>query len=191
MNTWITRNGFLSDDEMKSNARLVWERLSEEGFSDNAIAGILGNMECESTINPGIWEGFQPYIGGYGLVQWTPYEKYSDWAGEDWQNNGDKECQRIAYEFREGIQYYSTVEFPISASEFRSSSASPEELAGAWMYNYERPWSYDTEWYRAERARYWYDLIPSFREASKEDPKPEAPKTGKAVGRAWLLSSRD
>lgn len=180
--SWISRNGFLGEDEMKENARLVYECLTEEGFSDSAIAAILGNMECESTINPGIWEGLQPYIGGYGLVQWTPYEKYSDWAGEDWQNNGERECMRIAFEFREGIQYYPTSDYPITAAEFKESNESPETLAGAWMYNYERPWSYDTEWYRAERARYWYSLIPTWRH--EKEPEPEKGKGGTV----WLLS---
>lgn len=184
--SWISKNMFLSDDDMKVNARLVYKRLKKHGFSVNAIAGILGNMEAESTINPGIWEGLQPYIGGYGLVQWTPYEKYADWAGEGWQNNGDMECDRIAYEFDEGIQYYPTSDYPISAAEYKTSLESPETLAAAWMYNYERPWSYDNCWYRQERARWWYDWLLS---SDKDEPsEPAAPKEVKHI--SWLLTHR-
>lgn len=183
---WISKNGFLGEDDMKVNALLVFDRLSKKGFSRNAICAILANMECESTINPGIWEGLQPYIGGYGLVQWTPYEKYSEWAGEGWQNNGDKECDRIAYEFDYNIQYYPTDNYPLTASEFKTSKESPEFLAGAWMENYERPWSYQTEWYRKERARYWYDYLES-----KDQPSEEVPDEKRKVKKSCLLIHRD
>lgn len=180
--SWISKNIFLGEDDMKENAKMVFERLSKRGFSRNAICAILANMECESTINPGIWENLQPYIGGYGLVQWTPYEKYSEWAGADWQNNGDAECDRIAYEFDHGIQYYATNNYPLSAAEFKVSNESPEYLAGAWMENYERPWSYQTEWYRKERAKYWYDYFDG-----KEQPSEEKPAERKKVSKCLLL----
>lgn len=193
MNDWVTGNRFLGSDDMKHNGILVYKELSKYGFSVNAIAGILGNLEAESTINPGIWEGLQPYIGGYGLVQWTPYEKYSDWAGENWQNNGDKECERIAYEFENGIQYYATDTYAVSAHSFRISSDMPEYLAGAFMHNYERPASYATEPYRKERARWWYDLLTSSDIDFNEDsqPKPPTEEPHQKGGRLWLYTRQD
>ena len=95
--TWVAGNYYLSESEMKNNAEMFYDRMRGYGFSLNAIAGILGNVQYESSINPGIWESLDPYEGGYGLVQWTPYTKYSEWAGSGWQNNGDKQCERISY----------------------------------------------------------------------------------------------
>lgn len=187
MNDWISRNNFLSEEDKKHNAVLVFRRLSKHGFSTNAISAIVANMEAESTINPGIWEGLQPYIGGYGLVQWTPYEKYSDWAGDDWQNNGDKECDRIAHEFDIGIQFYMTDLYPITAQEFKVGKQPPEYLALAFMHNYERPASYVTEEYRKSRARDWYNLFSHLGE--EETPEePHKPQTKREVHTAWLLS---
>ena len=70
---------------MQNNAVLLWSYFKAQGWTLNAVAAMLGNMQSESTINPGIWEGLDPFVGGYGLVQWTPYTKYSDWAGSGWE----------------------------------------------------------------------------------------------------------
>ena len=44
-------------------------------------------MQSESSINPGRWEsdrvGGNPDAHGYGLVQWTPYTKYTNWVSGD------------------------------------------------------------------------------------------------------------
>ena len=42
-----------------------------KGWTAEAVAGLLGNQQVESTLNPGIWQDLTPG-GGWGLVQWTP-----------------------------------------------------------------------------------------------------------------------
>lgn len=168
MSDWITGNRYLSMSEMQNNAALVRSRLEGYGFSINAIAAILGNMQTESSINPAIWEGLEPFVGGYGLVQWTPYTNYADWAGSEWQGNGDKQCERINYEFENGLQYYATSSYPISAQEFKTSQKSPEYLATAFLYNYERPANLNQP-NRRKQAAYWYEYLTG----SKPDPSPE------------------
>ena len=106
-------------------------------------------MESESGINPGIWEELVVEGGGYGLVQWTPYTKYSDWAGQGWQDNGNKECDRILYEAQNGLQWSSNwyaphVGYPeippISLAEFLTeTNLSPKVLADYWILYYEHP----------------------------------------------------
>lgn len=160
--SWVARNNYLSTSEMENNAEMFYTRMTAYGFSLNAIAGMLGNIQSESGINPGIWENLDPYNGGYGLVQWTPYTNYSDWAGSGWENNGDKQCERIDYEFTNGIQYASTASFPISASQFKVSNDTPEELASAFLYNYERPADpSSSESTRRTQARSWYNYLAS------------------------------
>lgn len=160
--SWVARNDYLTDAEMKNNAEMFYTRMTAYGFSLNAIAGMLGNIQTESGINPGIWESLDPFTGGYGLVQWTPYTNYSDWAGSDWQNNGDKQCERISYEFANGLQYQSTESYPITASQFKVSNDTPENLASAFLYNYERPADpASSVANRRSQARTWYNYLLS------------------------------
>ena len=78
-------------EEMQNNAVLIWNYFKSQGWTLNSVAAMLGNMQSESTINPGIWENLDPIISnGYGLVQWTPSTKYSEWAGDGWEDNGLK-----------------------------------------------------------------------------------------------------
>lgn len=51
-------------------ARIVWNYLRDQGYSKKATAGILGNMDQESGINPASVSG-----SCYGLIQWTGSRK--------------------------------------------------------------------------------------------------------------------
>lgn len=42
----------LNLEKMQINATYIWTALGAEGWTLNAVAGILGNMQSESTINP-------------------------------------------------------------------------------------------------------------------------------------------
>lgn len=145
---WISANRFLSGSEMDNNAIKFYYTMTRLGFSYNAILGMLANLQSESTINPGIWESLNPYSGGYGLVQWTPYTKYSDWAGSGWENNGQKECERINYESENGLQWFGNPSAgdigypttpPVSFAEFKTSNLDPVTLADYWLLYYEHP----------------------------------------------------
>ena len=72
--SWTIGNFYLTTEQMQGNAREVLSFFEQKGWSLNAIAGICGNMQSESNINPGIWQSLQEgnYSGGFGLVQWTP-----------------------------------------------------------------------------------------------------------------------
>ena len=53
---WTISNNYLSESQMQGNAYEVWKYFSAKGWTLNAIGGILGNMEKESNINPGLWQ---------------------------------------------------------------------------------------------------------------------------------------
>lgn len=72
----------LSDTQMTTNAKYVCNYLMGQGFTKNAACGVLGNMQQESGINPGIWQVFNDTKQGYGLVQWTPATNFIDRAKE-------------------------------------------------------------------------------------------------------------
>lgn len=63
----------LSEAQMNANAEYIYDYLANQGFTKNAACAVLGNMQAESGLNPGIWETFSQSLSyGYGLVQWTP-----------------------------------------------------------------------------------------------------------------------
>ena len=78
----IISNAYLSQSQMTDNAQYIADYLFARGWTQNAIAGILGNMQRESTMNPGLWESliYGNMSSGYGLVQWTPATGYISWA---------------------------------------------------------------------------------------------------------------
>lgn len=143
---------------MENNAGIVSTYFIMFGASYESVAAILANMEAESSVNPGIWESLEPFAGGYGLVQWTPYTNYSDWYGEGWEDNGYGELSRIIYEYENGLQWIETSEYPISFKDFMVSRRTPEWLAQAFVKNYERPESPDQD-YRSDYATEWYKFV--------------------------------
>lgn len=183
--SWISGNYYLTEEQMQNNAEELYSILSPHGWSLNAVAAILGNAETESTINPGIWQDLTVGTGGYGLVQWTPYTKYSNWAGAGWENNGDKEVERLEWEFSNNEQYFKTNAYPLTAEQFKTSHYSPEYLAYAFMYNYERP-ANKNQPQRQTDARKWYDYLSGKEPEPPEPPEPDPPVPETYIP-AWLL----
>ena len=155
-------NQYLTKEQMTVNATYIMGEFTSHGWSKNAIAGMLGNMERESTINPGLWQSLNEgnLSGGFGLVQWTPATNYTDWADSNGYSWGDIDGQiaRIIYELNNGLQWISTSEYPLSFQEFTISSESPEYLASAFLKNYERA-GVEEEQERRDNARYWFDVL--------------------------------
>ena len=56
-------------ENRKENARYIYKFFTAKGWTLNAIAGMLGNMQAESNIIADIND--KSGGGGYGLVQWT------------------------------------------------------------------------------------------------------------------------
>ena len=156
-------------EKMQPNAEMVWNFYGSKGWTINAVAGLLGNMQRESTLNPALIE-----IGGtgHGLVQWTPptdlynvldvlYGGHSDWE------NPNKQCNVIYAEFEEstglahrGIepQWYKRGQYQYSWDEWASSTDLPGTLALAFCWEYERP-GVPAEQERVENANYWYTYL--------------------------------
>lgn len=161
----VSRNGYLSLVEMQENALYIHAWLTSYGWSTNAVAGMLGNMQTESTVNPGIWQNLNPVpSNGFGLVQWTPSTKYTDWLALTYPTlipsdiNG--QLLRIEHEVNNYLQWLATPEYPFSFQEFKTSSYSPEYLADAFLKCYERP-ANQNQPDRQAQARYWYNFLLS------------------------------
>lgn len=147
----------------KVNATYIWNALSVEGWTLNAVAAMLGNMQAESSIQPGRWEGDVVGINtkGYGLVQWTPATKYTLWIGiANDPSTMDNNLKRIKWEVANNKQWIKTSNYNYTFKQFSQSTDTPENLAAAFLYNYERPRNASSkENYRRKRGRYWYDYL--------------------------------
>ena len=167
--------------EADENALEICNILRGRGWSDNAIAGVLGNMQYESRMNPWQWESDDPLsindtwaiandtTHGYGLTQFTPSGKYinstyaqsyagyqpyfSDRAG----GTGEGEAQTIFID--EHADYIPTAQFPMSYASFKVYTGTPYECANIWWKNYERSASPTFPTARGDSANYYYNLI--------------------------------
>ena len=64
----ISENRYLSVEEMTLNAQWILNYFTDKGWTKNAICGMLGNMQTESTNNPGIWQDLNEgdTVNGFG-----------------------------------------------------------------------------------------------------------------------------
>lgn len=151
----------LNQSQMEVNATYLYNALTSRGWSINAIAGILGNMQAESSINPGRWQGNNVGVGpAYGIVQWDPFTKYTNWAlnqGLD-PSEMDSNLSRIDYEIANNLQWIPTSQYNFSFQEFTTSNETPEYLASAFLKNYERA-GVEVEEQRRTNARAWYEYL--------------------------------
>lgn len=153
----------LTMSEMTVNGNFILSYLMARGWTKNAVCGMLGNMQTESSINPARWQSdvIRPsYTSGFGLVQWTPYQNYMNWvSGTQWDYKSmEGNLERILYELENGLQWYGTSSYPLTFREFSVSQESPEYLAQAFIRNYERP-ADPNQPARSTQARYWFDTL--------------------------------
>jgi LysM repeat protein len=149
--TWINPNDtFLTTAQQMNNAQIIANHFinAGSGWVKESISALIGNMHHESSVNPDMHElgyGDSP-DRGYGLVQWTPMTKYTDWAtasGLPW-DNGDSQLARIDYEVDNNIQWFNNPnasEFDsVSFADFRSGAGMDvATLTKCFMAKYEHP----------------------------------------------------
>lgn len=186
---WIKGNRYLTIGEMQNNAQIIFTYLTNRGWTVNAVAGLLGNMQKESTINPGIWQNLSPNPSlGWGLVQWTPSTIFTDWATANGYANDDGDAQlkwidEVTVSFG---QWIPTAQYPESFGEFKGSTMSPEYLADCFLKNFERPAEIDQP-ERQRYARYWYDWWEG---SPVPPPNPRPEPDWKASMPIWLAMKK-
>ena len=71
-----------NEAENYDNSMEIYGILSSQGFNVAAVAGVCGNSQHESGLNPWRWQSDQVSASlGYGLLQWTPSTGYTSLAG--------------------------------------------------------------------------------------------------------------
>lgn len=176
---WISKNNYLTITEMQNNASIVYAYLKEKGWSVNAIAGLLGNMQSESNINPGLWQSMNEgnMSGGFGLVQWTPATNFTNWAdanGYAW-TDGNAQLKWIDEVTSTFGQWIKTDTYNFTFEEFKTSTQSPEYLASAFLKNFERA-GVEVEEARRTNARTWFNFISGNPDVPDEPDNPNTPQ---------------
>ena len=96
------RNDYQTESQIKVNAQYILNYLRAKEWTKNAVCGMLGNMQSESTISPGRWQdGDAGNMNlGVGLTQWTKATKLYDWAAKNnlYPLDMDTQLKRILFE---------------------------------------------------------------------------------------------
>ena len=75
-----TSGGSVDISNISDVKKAVWQFFTGKGYSKEATAGIMGNMQAESGINPSVIQG-NGRGPAAGIAQWENYNKKSDrWA---------------------------------------------------------------------------------------------------------------
>ena len=179
-NYWIASDQYLNQQHKDENAKLIWDYLTALGWTPQSVAGILGNMDVESSMNPALIEGRGYHTlptnstvlaittqTGVGLVQWTGTtptppagQKLASFAiryNKEWYD-GELQCFRLEQECANDLQFdHGTVDgVSYDWQVYTTSTETPEQLAKVWQTLYERGGT-DTQT-RQEKARYYFNL---------------------------------
>ena len=181
--TWCAKEYYgytRTSTEAKNNATIVYKILSGTyGWTLNAVSALLGNIEWETGYNPWRWgydevlpsTGYHREGVGYGLVQFTPPQKYidspvaksspgyaphfSDVLGSP--NDGTAQIHFLATATN---LWYAVAPYNMSYDEFKHSTASPTYLSSVFLDTYERPADPEaTRADRAEAASFWFSYL--------------------------------
>lgn len=131
------------NEQQYNTALEVYNYFIKEGWTNNAIIGMLGNMTQESSLNPTIWQNGDVgnMSGGVGLVQWTPASKLID-ACSDWESV-EAQCEFIESELRNGGQWQ-IEEYDITFDSYITMNDSPAQMARIFCSNFEQAGNPDT-----------------------------------------------
>jgi surface antigen len=156
----ISTNEYLTVAEMTDNAQYVFDYFFDQGWTAEAICGMLGNMQWESHINPGVWQNldYGNYNVGYGLVQWTPASKVTSWLISNGYDIGDigGQCARIMYELNNyGTQWRVDPISGYTFAQYTKLTADPSTMAYYFLKDYEQAGDEHLS-ERQSYATYWY-----------------------------------
>ena len=160
----------------------AWSWLINNGYSKQAAAGILGNIQGEagSSMNPDIDQVGGP---GYGAVQWDgstyPLVGSPTWDGREYVQRL-MEAAGISTDYRTmeaqirlinwcmyNGQWIGTVD-PTSVEGFKNST-DPKQAAYAFEKNFERPATAHSE--RQDYAQAWYDKFKDLKPSQNTGEK--------------------
>ena len=150
---------FETDGSAEGNAQVIWNYFKYKGLSDAATAGILGNIQAESSFNPAAVE-----IGsgiGYGLIQWSFDRRTALEAAAQAQGVDPSDLQfQLEYLWKESVDPNSSYGKELSAAGFYDSN-NPSDAAYLFHSIVEKSNdSYDAiKNNRCRTAEQWYNQL--------------------------------
>lgn len=155
----------------------VWFALRAAGFSAEATAGIMGNIDAESGFNPSLNEEGSGI--GYGLCQWsygrrTQLEEYALSKGvapSDVETQIEFLVAELTIEDVEGNAAEEFADYQFSSTsdgQALRDAKTPEEAAEVFCWKFERPNENKAhiEW-RTTSAREYYDYFTGIGDANE------------------------
>lgn len=158
-----------------NNATYIHDYFINQGWTSNAIAGMLGNFVSESGLNPDLHQ----YGGGpgYGLAQWTAsaVQGWCNSNGYDYRTL-QGQCAYIQYQMTHGQQYYPSRYSRMTANEYMHSYESAYNLGMIWLNNFERPANRNQP-ARGQQAQYWFQYFQNHGGPTAPIEQPSQPAT--------------
>ena len=158
--------------DMINNATEFYQYMIAKSVTVEAICGMLGNIQKESTLNPAIKQSANT-SSGWGLIQWTPSTVLTNWCitNEYRWYDGYAQCDRIwcegTGEKDAGGYWLTTQDYPYTWAEFIAlTSVTTATLA--YLHERERASEEDVET-RLNHALWWYEYFTG------NPPPPEPP----------------
>ena len=172
----------------------VWWALRDAGYSAEATAGVMGNIEAESGFNPEIIEGGSGI--GFGLCQWsygrrTQLEAYAASKGVE-PSDVDTQIEFLLGEITPGggangyASYNLMSNHGYTANDWKNAST-PEEAAEIFCWIFERPGIPRMD-VRKEAARRYYE---QFKDAERPATGTDGPATEMQQRIVEIASSKD
>lgn len=186
---WIVKVGvraYLTQSEMENNATEFYACFNSKGFTVESVSGMLGNLQQESNINPGMKQTAST-SSGWGLIQWTPSSNLTDYAtahGSDW-TTGEIQTQLIWDEIINGYggQWLPkpALGYTYTGEEF-SRLTDVTEACKAYLYERERAGT-EALTNRLTYASNWYEYLTGV-----TPPTPPTPTPTKRKGMpVWMM----
>ena len=178
--TITSSNPGITKNQMKQNAD-EFVNYFNGYMSSAAMAGILGNMQHESFLNPGQQEIGKGGSGkyGYGLIQWTPGSTLQSWLsarGYSWYD-GTGQLYRIKCEGErtDGASGYwlKTSNYSYTWAQF-CQLTDPAEACKAYLAERERA-GVAALTQRLQYTAEWYDYIVNAVDPPDPSPTPPIP----------------
>lgn len=178
----------ITDQGTKENIKYIWDTLRANGMSEYATAGIMGNMQQESTFQPG---AINPSSDVKGLVQWSfgtrkngegingnRWEALEVWAKQNSYDPATVKGQMamLLYEMTHVTTYNGKTQFdPISKNLVARMNAatSPEEASQTWISLFEGAEGQEN----VERQSYARQIHNSYAGTAQAGTPPAAPAT--------------
>lgn len=187
---WIVKvgvNAYLTQSEMENNATEFYGYFNSKGFTIESVAGMLGNLQQESNINPGMKQSASA-SSGWGLIQWTPSSNLTDYAtayGVDWAT-GEIQTQLMWDEIINGYgrQWLPkpSLGYGYTGAEF-SQLTDVAEACKAYLYERERAEAEALD-KRLTYASNWYEYLTGV--TPPTPPTPPTPTKRKRMP-VWMM----